>query len=428
MALRPVIAICGSTGVGKSRLAVELALKMSNKFDYHGWKDGVVVNADPMQVFKGFDVLTNKIPLADRAGVDHVLMDFKEPTEQYVVSQWIHDATRVISDAHSSGKVPIIVGGTTYWIQQLVLPGRLPFESEQAACPGLSPSAGRETYSDGLSSALSRVRADSRELFDALPQVPPSVADDPSTALALHNLLKALDPLSAARWDWRDAKKVLRELTIMKERGRKASEIQRERSTVSLRPRYDTLCLWLYAEPTVLKRRLYIRTEEMLQDGVLDDLRQLARLALSSNTDVASISTNDACFGVLQSIGLREFYQYLTDPSPSESMYQAAIQNLKAANHQYAKRQASWIRNKFLPAIRTSMSTEGTRGIGMYLLDTTEPRKWTSEVKDIASGLMEAFLRRDPLPDPLTLSSVAQKMLSVPVKTTECAVGERLSE
>lgn len=100
---------------------------------------------------------------------------------------------------------------------------------------------------------------------------------------------------------------------------------------------------------------------------------------------------NDVCFSVLQSIGkydgqpwvdhsygrirlfigLREFYQYLTDPSPSESMYQAAIQNLKASNHQYAKRQVSWIRNKFLPAIQTSKSTEGTKSIGMYLLDTT---------------------------------------------------------
>lgn len=256
MAFRPVIAICGSTGVGKSKLAVELALKMSNRFDHHGWKGGVVVNADPMQVYKGFDILTNKIPLADRAGVDHVLMDFKEPTEQYVVSQWIRDATRVvsssltiepaddsrltanqISDAHSSGKVPIVVGGTTYWIQQLLLPGRLPFESEQASFPGLSPPAGGEAYSDGISSALSRLKADLRELFDALPKVAPSVADDPSTTLALYNLLKALDPASAARSDWRDTKRVLRELTIMKEKGRRASEIHQERSAVTLGPR-----------------------------------------------------------------------------------------------------------------------------------------------------------------------------------------------
>jgi tRNA dimethylallyltransferase len=101
MALRPVIAICGTTGVGKSKLAVELALKLSERFDPHGWKGGVVVNADAMQAYKGFNTITNKIPPEERAGVDHVLMDFKEPTEQYVVGQWIHDATRAVSSSPS---------------------------------------------------------------------------------------------------------------------------------------------------------------------------------------------------------------------------------------------------------------------------------------------------------------------------------------
>jgi tRNA dimethylallyltransferase len=102
MALRPIIAICGTTGVGKSKLAVELALNLSEKLDSHGWKGGVVVNADAMQAYKGFNTITNKIPLEERAGVDHVLMDFKEPTEQYVVGQWVHDAIRAVSLFHSA--------------------------------------------------------------------------------------------------------------------------------------------------------------------------------------------------------------------------------------------------------------------------------------------------------------------------------------
>jgi tRNA dimethylallyltransferase len=102
MALRPIIAICGTTGVGKSKLAVELALNLSEKLDSHGWKGGVVVNADAMQAYKGFNTITNKIPLGERAGVDHVLMDFKAPTEQYVVGQWVHDAIRAVSPFHNS--------------------------------------------------------------------------------------------------------------------------------------------------------------------------------------------------------------------------------------------------------------------------------------------------------------------------------------
>jgi len=101
MAIRPVIAICGTTGVGKSKLAIELALKLSENSTRHGWKGGVVVNADAMQTYKGFNTTTNKTPFGERAGVDHVLMDFKEPTEQYVVGQWIHDAMRAVSSSLS---------------------------------------------------------------------------------------------------------------------------------------------------------------------------------------------------------------------------------------------------------------------------------------------------------------------------------------
>ncbi|KAH9983323.1 tRNA isopentenyltransferase [Russula compacta] len=425
MALRPVIAICGTTGVGKSKLAVELALKLSEKFDHHGWKGGVVVNADAMQVYKGFNIITNKIPLGERAGVDHVLMDFKEPTEQYVVGQWIHDATGAINDAHSSKKVPIVVGGTAYWIQHLVFPGRLAVEPEQVSCLGSSPSASSSANSyDGLSSVLAQVTTDLRQLFEALPEVPPSAVDEPSAALALYNLLQALDPAVAARWHWRDTRKVLRNLMIMKESGRKVSEILQEQSTVTLRPRYDTLCLWLYAEPTELRGRLNVRADEMLQNGLLDEVRELTCLILSSsegNTDNSAISLMNFTFGIFQSIGFREFHRYLTDPSPSELKYQAAIQNLKTANYQYAKRQVSWIRNKLLPAIRASKSTKGLKAIEMYLLDATGqyPQKWTSGVRDVAYNLMEAFLRCDPLPDPLTLSPIAQRMLSIPIKTTD---------
>jgi tRNA dimethylallyltransferase len=76
-----------------------------------------------------------------------------------------------------------------------------------------------------------------RNLFDALPEAPPSAADDPDRALALYKLLQALDPVVAARWHWRDARKILRNLEIMKQSGRKVSEIFQEQSTVSLKPK-----------------------------------------------------------------------------------------------------------------------------------------------------------------------------------------------
>ena len=90
--LRPVIAICGTTGVGKSKLAVELALKIAEGAE--------VINADSMQVYDGLDILTNKLPREEMKGVPHLLMGFKKPGEQYVVGQWVEEAAKAVSPTY----------------------------------------------------------------------------------------------------------------------------------------------------------------------------------------------------------------------------------------------------------------------------------------------------------------------------------------
>ncbi len=96
MALRPLIAVCGTTGVGKSNIAVELALRLKGRDFKHGWRGGKIINADSMQVYEGLNVITNKMPHEERKGVEHLLMDFKKPGEQYVVGQWVHDAIQLV--------------------------------------------------------------------------------------------------------------------------------------------------------------------------------------------------------------------------------------------------------------------------------------------------------------------------------------------
>jgi len=92
--LRPIIAICGTTGVGKSKLAVELALRIA--------EGAAVINADSMQVYDGLDILTNKLPMEEMKGVPHFLMGFKKPGEQYVVGQWVEEATKTVSPTLST--------------------------------------------------------------------------------------------------------------------------------------------------------------------------------------------------------------------------------------------------------------------------------------------------------------------------------------
>jgi tRNA dimethylallyltransferase len=97
MNARPLIAICGTTGVGKSKLAIELALHLARDSTRDGWRGARVINADAMQVYRGLDIITNKMPQSERQGVEHLLMGFKEPGEQYVVGQWVQDALTVVS-------------------------------------------------------------------------------------------------------------------------------------------------------------------------------------------------------------------------------------------------------------------------------------------------------------------------------------------
>lgn len=98
MSLRPLIAICGTTGVGKSKLAIELALSLQLQTSHstHGYNGARIINADAMQVYAGMDIITNKVPPEEQAGVEHLLMGFKKPGEQYVVGQWVRDAIQVV--------------------------------------------------------------------------------------------------------------------------------------------------------------------------------------------------------------------------------------------------------------------------------------------------------------------------------------------
>ncbi len=101
--LRPLIAICGTTGVGKSKLAIEIALSLSSQT--HGCGHGAytgarIINADAMQVYAGLDILTNKVPVEEQSGIEHLLMGFKQPGEQYVVGQWVKDAMNLVKWFH----------------------------------------------------------------------------------------------------------------------------------------------------------------------------------------------------------------------------------------------------------------------------------------------------------------------------------------
>ncbi|KAH7889865.1 IPP transferase-domain-containing protein [Phlebopus sp. FC_14] len=429
--LQPLIAICGTTGVGKSKLGIELALSLKHEIHkseeaQHGqlkWRGARIINADSMQVYAGMDVITNKVPHAERMDVEHLLMDFKQPGEQYVVGQWVQDAIQAIEDTHNRNEIPIVVGGTLYWIQHLVFPNRL--STEDSIPSSQRARTTKDPMSPSLDQSISRLPSNLLDLLNALPEHPPNAATHPDDALSLYNLLRALDEPVASRWHWRDTRKVLRSLHIMKETGRTPSDIINEQSKSVLIPRYRTLCFWLYAEPSKLNSRLDARVDDMIEQGLLDEIRMLQTIATSQATTGTTVTTSikedsdgpaiDYTLGIYQCIGYKEFRHFLSSPEASQEAFESAVEDMKLSTRKYAKRQVTWLRNKLLPAVNSVRTECGgrPRTASMYLLDATAlGNAWRVNVLEPAQSIMHAFLLNKELPDPSSLSVVAQTILA----------------
>ncbi|KAF8589983.1 tRNA isopentenyltransferase [Ramaria rubella] len=407
MVLKPLISIIGTTGVGKSRLAIDLALAISSHAREHGWHAAKVINSDSMQVYAGADVITNKVSESERRGVAHLLMSFKEPGEQYVVGQWVNDAVKEIDDLHHQKTIPIVVGGTAYWMQHLLFPNRLTsfedpdypeFQSTRRNTP--------PSNSPALEKGIASLPEPLLELFVNLPKKP-----NPEQGFTLYSLLSVLDPTMASRWHWKDTRKVLRNLEIIKEKGLLASEVMAQQARCAEGPRYSTLVFWLFSEPDLLHTRLNDRVDEMIQQGLLDDVRMLQRVALSDSSTTGEIDTTS---GVFQAIGFKEFSNYLSSPTLCQKQYADSIERTKISTRQYAKRQIQWIRNKFLPAVNAA-DKSGIK-TPVFLLNVADLDEWNVDIRDMAIRITQDFLDEKELPDPRSLSQVANCMLDVQVE------------
>lgn len=133
---------------------------------------------------------------------------------------------------HEKNELPIIVGGTSYWIQHLIFPNRLVTKDSgprpQSPSPSVEPS-----WSEQLLSSIASLPPDLLLLFQNLPEEPPSAKVNPNEAFQLHSLLSILDPVVSKRWHWKDTRKVLRSLQIIKECRQRPSDIIVEQSSTS---------------------------------------------------------------------------------------------------------------------------------------------------------------------------------------------------
>ncbi|KAG8804953.1 hypothetical protein FRC18_006953 [Serendipita sp. 400] len=308
-------------------------------------------------------------------------------------------AIGTIDNIYARERTPIIVGGTSYWLQNLLFSNRIVADTN---VPQSSPP------DNTLQAALDGLSSDQLALYGNLPQRPPVASEEPEDTYNLWKLLEALDPEMAARWHWKDSRKVLRNLEIMAEHGRLASEIIKQQDKELLESRYRSLIFWPYTERTVLDVRLDRRVDQMVQNGLIDEVQSM--YAIAAGTVANTGQPIDYTSGVFQSIGFKEFHDYLQ--SSSEADFNTAVDAMKRATRKYAVYQNKWNQRKFLPLV------DAVSDAHAFVLDTTDPEEW-SKIEAQAVNITTSFLAGRDLPLPSSLTPLARTLLSTPVKANK---------
>jgi tRNA dimethylallyltransferase len=278
----PLVAIVGPTAAGKSALAIAVAASL----------DGEIINYDSVQLYRGFDVGSGKLPPQERLGVPHHLLDCLEAQDQFTAGDYRREALRVLAEVQERGKLPVFVGGTGLYLRALFM--------------GLFDGPPR---SDDLRNRLRAMAERRGREF-------------------LHRLLKRLDAATADRIQPRDTQKTIRALEVcilartpistMQARGRSGLE------------GYRVLQVGLHPERRELCRRIDQRVEWMFAHGLVEETHSLLARQDSSRLKA------------LGALGYRQAAVF----ARGEISLPAAISQTQAATRRYAKRQMTWFRHE----------------------------------------------------------------------------------
>lgn len=277
--LTKLIVICGPTGAGKSALALWAAQQLN----------GIIINADSMQIYHGMDIGTAKPDADERALVEHRLFDIVPPNADFDAAAYAGMAGGVIAEATARGKVPIVVGGTGFYIKALLYGLCDAPEIDEAV---------RKKYRDLL-------------MVEGAP--------------FLHELLTQLDPVMAARLHANDYVRVMRALEVLEATGESLLSWQRRHGGFNEK-RYDALQIGVKLERVELYARIDARVEQMLARGLESEVRGL--LAKGFNAGLKSMS----------SIGYKQMAAYIS----GELDYAEMARLIKRDTRHYAKRQLTW--------------------------------------------------------------------------------------
>ena len=280
---KPLIILTGPTAVGKTALSVKLA-KVIN---------GSIISADSMQVYRGMDIGSAKVTKEEMGGIKHYLIDVLEPDEEFHVVRFQQMAKEAMAEIYQEGKIPILTGGTGFYIQSVLYD--IDFTSQQEDI------AYRER----------------------LEQLAKEQGNE-----ALHAMLQEVDPVSAEKIHANNVKRVIRALEFYEKTGTPISE-HNEKEAAKESP-YVFCYFVLNDDRQRLYERIELRIDQMLEQGLVDEVRKLKEKGY--HKEMVS----------MQGLGYKEILAWLD----GEISYEEAVYILKRDTRHFAKRQLTWFRRE----------------------------------------------------------------------------------
>lgn len=280
---KPLVILSGPTACGKTALSIALAKRI----------DAEIISADSMQVYRGFDIGTAKVSKEEMQGVAHYLIDEMDPDEECNVFEFQSRAKRYIQEIHDRGKIPLIVGGTGFYIQSVLYD--IDFSEESAD----------RTYRTELE----------------------KLAEEKGSPY-LHEILSGIDPDAAAAIHPNNQKRVIRALEFFKETGDKISDhnrIQQQKESP-----YNFAYFVLNRKRDVLYQRINQRVDLMLQDGLVEEVSRLLEEGCKED------------FLSMQGLGYKEIVPVIK----GERSIEEAADLLKKNTRHFAKRQITWFKRE----------------------------------------------------------------------------------
>ncbi len=281
---KPLVVLTGPTAVGKTALSIKLAKKIG----------GEIISADSMQVYKEMDIGSAKIMPEEMDGVQHYLIDVLEPKEEFHIVKFQELSKKALDEIYKKGKIPIITGGTGFYIQSVLY---------------------------DIEFAENDEKSDYRSKLE-------EIATTESGVFHLYEKLKEIDPKSAQITHQNNVKRVIRALEFYHENGYKISE-HNEQQRKKESP-YNFCYFVLNDDRDKLYSNIDKRVEMMLQNGLVEEVNKLHQKGYTK--DMVS----------MQGLGYKEILDYLDGQISLEE----AVYLIKRDTRHFAKRQLTWFRRE----------------------------------------------------------------------------------